>query len=146
VNYTDPKGLCPMCWAVIIATLEIWELQQAADEGVPGGGFCKGGATPLYRAVKPDELEDILKTGQFINRGSAEGKYFTSSAEHASDYAKQAVEGFLDPPYTIIKTEIPTSSLPSPTFVDGGIPAYVLPNNALPGMVPQPMTSMPIPR
>lgn len=92
----------------------------------------KGGTTTLYRAVGPDELADIKKTGQLINRGSAEGKYFTNSAEHASDYAKQAVKAFGDQPYTTIKTKVPTSSLPSPTSVDRGIPAYVIPNKSLP--------------
>lgn len=87
---------------------------------------------------------DILKNKQFINRGSAEGKYFTSSAEHASDYARQANKAFKDPPYTIIKTEFPTSSLPIPAVVDGGIPAYVIPNASLPSLIPQPLNSMPI--
>jgi len=102
--------------------------------------------TTLYRAVGPDELADIGKTGQLINRGSAEGKYFTTSAEHASDYAQQAVRGFRDPPYTTIRTQVPTSSLPSPTSVDGGIPAFVIPNNALPGLKPTVLDWMAVPR
>lgn len=107
---------------------------------------AKRGTTTLYRAVGPDELADIQKTGQLINRGSAEGKYFTTSAEHASDYAKQAVKAFGDAPYTTVKTKVPTSSLPSPVSVDGGIPAYVVPNNALPGLKPSVLNSMAIPR
>lgn len=114
-----------------------------------GGGTAvkaaKGGSTTLYRAVGPDELADIHKTGKLINRGSAEGKYFTNSAEDASSYAKQAVKAFGDQPYTIIKTKVPTSSLPSPVSVDRGIPAYVLPNETLPGLKPEILNSMPIP-
>jgi len=111
--------------------------------GAPAAGAAKN--TTLYRAVQPGELADIQKTGQLINRGSAEGKYFTSSAEDAASYAKKAVTAFKDPPYTIIKTEVPTASLPTPVSVDGGIPAYVIPSAALPGLTPQVMPTMPIP-
>ena len=117
------------------------------DDAAPNflGNVTKGGTTTVYRAVGPGELADIQKTGQLINRGSAEGKYFTSSAEHASDYAKQAVKAFGDQPYTTIKTKVPTSSLPSPVSVDGGIPAYVIPNNSLKGLTPEVLKSMAVP-
>jgi hypothetical protein len=104
-----------------------------------------GGTTTLYRAVKPDELADIQNTGQLINRGSAEGKYFTSSSADASDYARQAVRAFGDPPYTTIRTDVPNSLLPSPVSVDGGIPAYVIPDEALRGLRPQVLNAMDIP-
>jgi len=93
----------------------------------------------------PDELLDIQQTGQFINRGSAEGKYFTSSMNDAANYARQAVNAFGDPPYTIIKTQGPNNLLPIPVNVDGGIPAFVLPNNTLPSLTPTVMPTMPIP-
>lgn len=102
--------------------------------------------TTLYRAVGPDELADIKDTGKLINKGSAEGKYFTTSSEHASDYAKKAVNAFKDPPYTTIKTQVPTSSLPKPVSVDGGIPAYVVPNHSLNGLKPEVLNSMAIPK
>jgi len=107
---------------------------------------ARGPTTPLYRAVGPDELADINSTQALRNLGSAEGKYFTSSAEYASDYARQAVRAFKDPPYTIIRTDVPTSSLPKPGSVDGGIPAYVIPDASLPGLRPTVMDTMPIPR
>ena len=91
------------------------------------------------------DLNWRIDGGKLINRGSAEGKYFTNSAEDASSYAKQAVKAFGDQPYTIIKTKVPTSSLPSPVSVDRGIPAYVLPNETLPGLKPEILNSMPIP-
>lgn len=100
----------------------------------------------MYRAVGPNELADIRATKQIRNRGSAEGKYFTSSSEYASEYAKKAVSMFGDAPYTTIKTQVPRSSLPSPVSVDGGIPAYVIPDNALPGLLPSVLDSMAIPR
>ena len=101
--------------------------------------------TTIYRAVGPDELADIQNTGQLINRGSAEGKYFTSSAEAASDYAKQAVNAFMDPPYTIVETQIPTKLLPKPVTVDRGIPAYVIPDEVLPQLQPYVLPTMPVP-
>lgn len=120
--------------------------------GVAGLGIAASRAAPvqetttLYRAVGPDELADIQNTGELINRGSAEGKYFTDSAESASSYAKQAVKSFGDQPYTTVKTEISTSSLPSPTKVDGGIPAYVIPNKSLSTLKPQIQKSSTVPK
>ena len=73
-----------------------------------GGGE---GLTILWRAVKPAELADIQATGVFRNVGSAEGKYFSTIAEGAASYAKQAFYGFNDPPYTLISTEAPSGLL-----------------------------------
>ncbi|NJM37554.1 MAG: hypothetical protein HC845_06645 [Akkermansiaceae bacterium] len=109
-------------------------------------GIAANNTTTLYRAVGPAELADINATQALRNLGSAEGKYFTTSSAHASDYAQQAVRGFGDAPYTTIRTQVPTSSLPLPTSVDGGIPAYVIPNNALPGLKPTVLDSMAVPR
>jgi RHS repeat-associated protein len=99
----------------------------------------------LYRAVGPDELADIQETSRFINRGSAEGKYFTSSAADASDYARQAVRSFGDAPYTTVQTQIRRSDLPEVVSVDGGIPAYVVPNDRLPGLTPIPLNYSVVP-
>jgi hypothetical protein len=111
------------------------------------GSFGAAETTTLYRAVGPTELADINATRALQNLGSAEGKYFTTSASDASVYAKQAVTRFGDPPYTIITTEVPNSSFQglSPATVDRGIPAWVIPNNRLPGLVPLVQPSMPIP-
>ena len=105
------------------------------------------GGTTLYRAVGPAELADIQANGILRNLGSAEGKYFTTSAEAASSYAKQAVAGFGDPPYTLIQTRVPNSIFEglAPATVDRGIPAWVIPNNRLPGLTPQVLPTMPIP-
>lgn len=103
--------------------------------------------TTLYRAVGPAELADIQANNILRNLGSAEGKYFTTSAEAASWYAKQAVRGLGDPPYTLIQTRVPNSifeGLP-PATVDRGVPAWVIPNNRLPGLTPQVLDTMPIP-
>ncbi|HYQ26656.1 MAG TPA: hypothetical protein VER04_05530 [Polyangiaceae bacterium] len=94
--------------------------------------------TTLYRGVMPEELADIEKTGEFINRGSAEGKYFSLDPDGVSSYAKQAVAGFGDPAYTMVQTQIPTSLLTSEmgAVVDQGINAVVVPNALLPGLTP----------
>lgn len=85
---------------LFLAFIPMIDLHMMAVDDVPIVEGCKipNGTKTLYRAVGPAELSDIQKTGQLINRGSAEGKYFTSSAENASDYAKQAVNAFGDPP------------------------------------------------
>ena len=102
----------------------------------------------LYRAVQPVELADIQKTGIFRNLGDAEGKYFTTSIEGASSYAKKAVRGFGDPPYTLIRTQVPNNILNgiSPTFVDGGIPAWVIHDQRLEGLIPEIVTWMAVPK
>ncbi|MGI9279003.1 MAG: hypothetical protein ACR2PX_05150 [Endozoicomonas sp.] len=113
---------------------------------VPGGKALRHSYTTLYRAVGPDELADIKKTGHFVNRGSAEGKYFTDTAEHASSYAKQAVKAFRDPPYTIVKTEVPASYLGTSIEVDGGIHAFVVPEKHLKGLRPKILDSSEVPK
>jgi RHS repeat-associated protein len=110
-------------------------------------GTVSGGTTTLWRAVGPAELNDINATATLRNLGSAEGKYFTTSAEGASSYAKQAVKGFGDPPYTLIKTQAPNSIFNGlhPATVDSGIHAWVIPNNKLSGLIPNVLKTMPIP-
>ncbi|HRH78681.1 MAG TPA: hypothetical protein PK129_15145, partial [Cellvibrionaceae bacterium] len=110
------------------------------------GGAAKG-TTTLYRAVTPAELADIKATGKLRNLGSAEGKYFTTSAGEASAYAKQAVKAFGDQPYTINKTDVSKDIFKNLTSVnvDRGIPAWVIPNDRLPGLVPQILDHSPIP-
>ena len=110
--------------------------------------FAARSGSTLYRAVGPAELADIKATGALRNLGSAEGKYFTTSGEAAASYAKQAVNGFGDAPYTIIQTRVPNSIFNglSPATVDSGIPAWVIPNSRLPGLTPTVLDTMPIPR
>jgi hypothetical protein len=103
--------------------------------------------TILYRAVKPEELIDIQGRGAFINRGFSEGKYFSTTAEGASSYAKQAYYGFGDPLYTLVTTHIPTAAI-TPGMcatVDRGVPVVVIPNDMLPSLTPRIEPSMPIP-
>ncbi len=104
-------------------------------------------ATILYRAVKSEELADIQQVKAFVNRGSAEGKYFSTTAEGAASYAKQAFYGFNDPPYTLVKTEVPTNtlSLLKILTVDGNVPAVVVPDDSLPGLTPEILNYSPLP-
>jgi hypothetical protein len=94
-----------------------------------GASVAAKESTALFRAVGPAELADIGATNSFRNLGSAEGKYFTTSAESAASYAKQAVSAFGDAPYAIIRAEVPNSSfsgLSRVTVDHGGIPAWVI--------------------
>jgi hypothetical protein len=116
-------------------------------KGVIAGLAATKQTTVLYRAVGPDELADIQLVGALRNFGSAEGKYFTTSAEAAASYAKQAVKGFGDAPYTLIETRVPVSIFEGlvPATVDSGIPAWVIPTSQLRGLIPKVVDSMPIP-
>jgi filamentous hemagglutinin len=110
---------------------EALEIQVPAEEG---------GMTSLFRAVNPAELSDIsANNGVFQNLGSAEGKYFSTTAEGAGSYAQQTFgTGLYEGPYTIVQTSIPTSLL-TPVMgatVDGGISTIVIPNTLLPSLTP----------
>jgi RHS repeat-associated protein len=144
-------------------TAALWGVGALADAALAVGtggesaaaktaisGVAKSGSelTTLYRSVGPSELADIQQTGVLRNLGSAEGKYFTTSPDAASSYAKQAVKGFGDPPYTLIQTQAPKSILEglSPATVDRGIPAWVVPNARLQGLTPEVINWMAIPK
>ena len=116
-----------------------------ASKGLKGGDEV----VDLYRAVGPEELESIRATEQFTNLPGLESKYFTTSAEDAADYAKQAVRAFGDEPYTIIKTQVNKKVLNQPNInatVDGGIPAVVLPNKDLKNLKPKELNYSPLPK
>jgi hypothetical protein len=90
-----------------------------------GRGMAIHVATSAWRtfvAIRPD----IQATGGFRTlAGGVEGKYFTTSGEAAASYARQAVRAFNDPPYTIVRTQVPESVLLGPGIsatVDRGIP------------------------
>lgn len=129
--------------------------QRALGQAVGQGTFVAGamvapfakGTTTLYRAVGPAELADIQATGELRSLAGLEGKYFTTSAEAASSYARQAVRAFGDPPYTLIRTEVPNSIFRglTPVTVDRGIPAWLIPNSRLAGLTPKVLDFMVIP-
>jgi RHS repeat-associated protein len=106
-----------------------------------GVGYFTGAATTsLYRAVGPAELASINSTKSFTNIAGLEGKYFTTTQQHATNYAQMAEKAFGDPAYTIVKTNVPNKILNLPGIsatVDGGIPAYVIPTQYLPGLLPK---------
>jgi RHS repeat-associated protein len=110
-------------------------------------GGVSGGTSSLFRAVGPAELADIQSTGVLRSIAGLEGKYFTTSAEAASSYARQAVRAFGDPPYTLIRVDVSNRIFRglTPATVDSGIPAWVIPNSRLPGLSPQVLDVMPVP-
>ena len=115
-----------------------------ADEAVGAANS----ATPLYRAVMNSELDDIARNGAFRNPAGIENKYFSTTAEGAASYGRQAYGKFGDTsPYTIIRTDAPSSIVPKITPVDGGVPAVVIPTNSLPQLsTPQILPYSPLPR
>lgn len=93
--------------------------------------------TPLYRAVMNSELDDIVSSGAFRNPAGIEQKYFSATTEGAASYARQAFGKMGDTsPYTIIRTDAPSSLLPAIQSVDRGVPAILVPTNVLPKLSP----------
>lgn len=105
--------------------------------GLPTARFGGGSTTTLYRAVMPDELARIEASGGRLTNvaASSGGKYFATTERAAAQYAKMAVTGFGDPPYTIVSATIPTKLLKAAkditTTVDRGIPSVRLPDGLL---------------
>jgi hypothetical protein len=74
------------------------------------GRAAKGAeeATTLYRAVGPEELADIQKLGGYrVPSGRTEGKYFFSSPEQSSNFARMMG----DQPYTTTSITVSRDSL-----------------------------------
>jgi hypothetical protein len=81
----------------------------------------------------------IRSTGRIPESLSGlEVKYFSATPEGAASYARQAVRGFGDAPYTLVETQVPRSALPADVLlqVDRNVPAVVLPNTHLPLLGP----------
>jgi hypothetical protein len=147
-NGRDDVTASDYAWATVdVASAGVGKLAKSAKGAYTALKYRKieQETVKLYRAVSPEELKDIKKMGEFINRGSAEGKYFTESSASASDYAKQAVKGFGDEPYTTVSTTIKRNLLGDSTIVDGGIPAHVIPDRLLPKLKPIIETTMDLP-
>lgn len=103
----------------------------------------------VFRAVGPEELQVIQSSGRVpASLSGLESKYFSATAEGAASYARQAVRGFGDAPYTLVEAQISRSSLSADVLmqVDRNVPAVVLPNAHLPLLGPAKVWSfMPIP-
>lgn len=112
-------------------------LAPGANALARGGSVSTGSGgemVSLYRAVGDAELGIIRSTGRIPESLSGlEVKYFSATPEGAASYARQAVRGFGDAPYTLVETQIPRSALPADVLlqVDGTVPAVVLPNTHL---------------
>ena len=113
------------------------------------GTTVSADVTFLYRAVGDAELGVINATGRIPpSLSGLEVKYFSATAEGASSYARQAVRGFGDPPYTLVETQIASNRLPEGVLlqVDQNVPAVVVPNTHLPKLDPAKVwSSMPVP-
>src|SRR6478609_1164367 len=92
---------------------DFWGIdRQCGGEVVAEGA---GETVSLFRAVGDAELGVIESSGGRIpaSLSGLESKYFSATAEGASSYARQAVRGFGDAPYTLVESQISRSSLPA---------------------------------
>ncbi|MFE7526646.1 polymorphic toxin-type HINT domain-containing protein [Kitasatospora sp. NPDC057542] len=113
----------------------------------------KEGEQYVYRAVKDEELKQILETRRFQNAPGIESKYFSSTPEGAALYAKSAYGVFpQEGPYTLVRAVIRSDQIPAESRIEhladggGGIDAFALQGDAMStiGRV-RILPSMPIP-
>ena len=110
---------------------------------------------PRVTDIDGDGVQDIVAQTDFgftvwKNRLAEEDRLASATdglnGFGASQYARLAVQGFGDAPYTIVQTTMPNGTVPSGLFVDRGIPTVVVPNTVLPWLgQPVVLPSMPIP-
>ena len=111
-----------------------------------GGGAATEETVALYRAVQPGEFSSIQDTGGFSNPYGIEVKYFSTTAEGASQYAQMSFgRTGITEPYTIVSTEAPASLVESVPYVDRGVPAVVIRSENLGGLTPQVWNYSPLP-
>uniref|UniRef100_A0A2G7SNP2 RHS repeat-associated core domain-containing protein n=1 Tax=Chryseobacterium sp. B5 TaxID=2050562 RepID=A0A2G7SNP2_9FLAO len=147
----SPAAISPLVAQIPTGVSRMLPIARGISEGVESGAFCSAKGLDninIFRAVSPSELKNIQQTGSFNSLLGLQGKYFTTSPAAASFYAKQAVRGFGDHPYTIVGTKVDPMVLMQPGIsatVDSGIPAYVVPNKDLPGLIPEIFNYSPLP-
>ncbi|MDQ2587992.1 type IV secretion protein Rhs [Saccharothrix yanglingensis] len=119
-----------------------------------GDGKLKKGEQYIYRAVKEQELGQLLDARRFQNAPGIESKYFSATPEGAALYARTAHANFPEEgPYTLVRGVIRTEHIPAESRIDhladggGGIDAFALWEDAMStiGRV-RIMPSMPVPR
>jgi RHS repeat-associated protein len=126
-------------WSPQMARLRVSGPVAMANDAPLAARSAGGEAVSLYRAVGDAELKVIQSSGRIPpSLSGLEVKYFSATPEGAASYARQAVRGFGDAPYTLVETQIPRSSLPADVLlqVDRNVPAVVLPNTHLPLLGP----------
>ena len=109
---------------------------------------------PLYRAVNEAELRDMVSSGgAFHNPPPFTVKYFSTEAEGASSYARQAYQSggsIYQGPYTVVETQYPLSAIAYGDFTpppDKGIPTVIVPTAKLSKLAPgMPLPYTPLPR
>jgi hypothetical protein len=107
-----------------LTTLGLSSTTAAADDAT----------IPLFRAVMQSELDDIVSQQAFRNPFGIEVKYFSTTAEGAASYARQAHRAFGDGPFTLIETRMPANLVNSTmrATVDRGINTVTVPTELLP--------------
>jgi hypothetical protein len=96
---------------------------NAADDLAGGGAALTRGARQaarqlddewvrLYRAVSPEEVDDLMKSGRFRPHPeglSTEGKWFTTTPEYAAAWAKKHL--YRRKPYWVVEAKVRQSVL-----------------------------------
>ncbi|MBI5425305.1 MAG: RHS repeat-associated core domain-containing protein [Opitutae bacterium] len=134
------EGMMNLGSAAVIEAAPILSSLGSASRTLTISSEAASSTTPLYRAVSPAEAADLAATQTFRNPMGTEVKYFSTSAEGAASYARQTYgTGLYEGPYTIIRTDAPTTLVENPLLrasVDRGIPAVVVPTEQLPKLAP----------
>lgn len=91
---------------------------------------------PPYRAVSPDEANDILKTGQFgPSQTGSEVKWFFTNPEDARWFGETSYESGN---YSVFQGDFPASATQDNGMIFDGRPGFVVPNGMLPQGTPYP--------
>jgi RHS repeat-associated protein len=93
----------------------------------------KPGEMYLYRAVQDGELRELLQTRRFANPAGIEVKYFSTTAEGAAAYARQAFRSWpAEGAYTLVRAVIHQDAINPASLIEhladagGGIDALAL--------------------
>jgi hypothetical protein len=123
-----------LCTALAMSALDALSrgLEGIRDRALPRN---QSKNTPLWRAVKEDELAQIMATRTFVNPRGIEVKYFSLEVEGAIQYAELARRAFdRGRVFTIVQTSIRSNLLSPDMFVevDRGIQTVAIPSHLLP--------------
>ncbi|WP_255953525.1 putative T7SS-secreted protein [Streptomyces odontomachi] len=132
----DPLGLAPASNPVAYVHNPFTWLDYLGL--APTNCKLKDGEQYVYRAVKDEELKQILNTRRFQNHPGIESKYFSSTAEGAALYARSAFARFPhEGPYTLVRGIIRSEHIPLESRIEhladggGGIDSFALWEDAM---------------
>ncbi|MGX4688717.1 putative T7SS-secreted protein [Streptomyces sp. JNUCC 63] len=134
----DPLGLAPAPNPITYVDDPYTFCDPLGLSPYPGDHKLKDGEQYVYRAVKEEELKQLLEERRFKNPPGIESKYFSSTPEGAALYAK-SVYGTLpqEGPYWLVRGIIRSDHIPIESRIahladgGGGIDAFALWEDAM---------------